>query len=110
MPCQWHTVAHVQASLLESWIFRFRDESSKKFNCLEILGWPYVFFFFGSASLLSLLDSSHGYCKIIKVQPGPWSCVVEKTCYEYQSISPHRSDGHFCVWVKACICWSYDIM
>lgn len=76
--CYANGIAHVQASLLESWIFRFRDESSKKFNCLEMLGWPYVFFF-GSASLLSLLDSSHGYRKIIKVQPGPWSCVVEKT-------------------------------
>lgn len=73
--CYANGIAHVQASLLESWIFRFRDESSKKFNCLEMLGWPYVFFF----RVCFTAVTSHGYRKIIKVQPGPWSCVVEKT-------------------------------
>lgn len=46
--CHANGIAHFQTSLLESWILRFRDEYSKKFNCLEMLGWPCVFF--GSAS------------------------------------------------------------
>ena len=76
--CHANGIAHVQASLLESCFFALGMSHQKSLIAWRCWG-GHRFFFSGSASLPSLLDSSHEYRKIIKVQPGPWSCVVEKT-------------------------------
>lgn len=103
--CYANGIAHVQASLLESWIFRFRDESSKKFNCLEMLGWPYVFFF-GSASLLSLLMGTVRSSRCNQALGHVWLRRLDRST----RVSVHIEVMVIFVWVKACICWSYDII